>query len=240
MATSKLKESAADFTKSVNAEARAFDPFLVFFSSVLKFSEFQEQQPTLSMKIQWLAHWINGWPRDAMQRSFICPSFFTDQVCDMLQGLRKRKKIMYFEFVFQTERRRAREVVPEYRLSLCLLVCCSYKNHMRFNHFHVIVIYWSVDETPCFKIVGAYLKRHFFNLLLQIVFLASRFFASCPDMCFSLSRARADYSEGRKKREERQKEIKKRLWTGCFLTALTSIHLRMVSFSASSKIFTVM
>lgn len=56
MATSKLKASAVDFTKSVNAEARAFDPFLVFFSRFSKFSEFQEQQPTLSMKTQWLAN----------------------------------------------------------------------------------------------------------------------------------------------------------------------------------------
>lgn len=168
MATSKLKASAADFTKSVNAEARAFDPFLVFFSWFSKFSEFQEQQPTLSMKTQWLANWTNGWPRDAMQRSFFLPKFFYRASLWYSSGFeKKKKKIMYFEFVFRTERRRAREDVPE---SLCLLVCCSYKNHMRFNHFHVIVIYWSVDETPCFKIVGAYLKKKLFLTFYQLFF----------------------------------------------------------------------
>lgn len=132
---------------------------------------------------------------------FFCLSFFYRASLWYSSGFeKKKKKIMYFEFVFQTERRRAREDVPEYHPSLCLLVCCSYKNHMRFNHFHVIVIYWSVDETPCFKIVGAYLKKKLFLTFYQL-FLASRFFASCPDMCFSLSRARADYSEKKDRRK---------------------------------------
>jgi len=140
---------------------------------------------------------------------------------------------VYFEFVFQTERRRSREDVPEYHPSLCLLVCCSYKNHMRFNHFHVIVIYRSVDETPCFKIVGAYLKKDTFLTFYQLFFW--------HHVLLPRVQACAFHFRGREQTIAKKKARRKTEGnTGCFLTTLTSIHLRKVSFSVSSKIFIVM
>lgn len=62
--------------------------------------------------------------------------------------------------------------------SVCVFVWCSYTSHMYFNHFHVLVIYWSADETPCFIIADAFLKKKAFLTFYQFfsnhVFLVPR------------------------------------------------------------------